>query len=127
MKKYFLLIFCFCSIYSNAQNLIQNPSLENLKSSVDIENVWDNQFQESINLADGGWFRAWWTPNLVNEQLSEHIDYFDHYALLDFDSINILIDENVEFFFLLEQEVNTLLPMFIGHLVIIKKKYLVTN
>ena len=99
MKKYFLLIFCFCSIYSNAQNLIQNPSLENLKSSVDIENVWDNQFQESINLADGGWFRAWWTPNLVNEQLSEHIDYFDHYALLDFDSINILIDENVEFFF----------------------------
>ena len=99
MKKYFLLIFCFCSIYLNAQNLIQNPSLENLKPTVDIENMWGNQFQESINLADEGWFRAWWTPNLINDELSEHIKYFQHFGALEIDSLNILIEENVDFFF----------------------------
>ena len=99
MKKYFLLIFCFCSIYLNAQNLIQNPSLENLKPTVDIENMWGNQFQESINNAEGGWFRAWWTPSLVNENLSNHNHYFYYFSTLDVDSIAYINEIGIDFFF----------------------------
>ena len=101
MKKLILYCTLLFTLNSFGQNLIQNPSLENLKPYpyVVMETMWGDQFQESINNASGGWFRAWQSPSLINENLSDHSHYFTQFSTLDVDSIAYIEDNEIDFFF----------------------------
>ena len=99
MKKLFLLIVCYCSIYSNAQNLITNPSFENITTPPELAILWDVMYYSvPIDFADN-WFKGYMSPDLINHDSTNFQDYFARYNTLPLDSIYEIIDNGDVFLF----------------------------
>ena len=95
MKKCFLLIFCCYSVYSNAQNVVKNPSFENTTTPSGLEDYW-GLYSVPLYFADN-WFGAYITPDLINHDSTDFSNYFARYSTLPLDSIGIVNDN--DFFF----------------------------
>ena len=97
MKNLILCCTLLFALNSFGQNLITNPSFENI-TLPEFEIFPWGWYAESIEYANE-WFPGYITPDLINHDSTAFWMYFARYSTLTLDSLYQLYEEDAEFFF----------------------------